>query len=378
MNRAVPTNRLIAFQTAAVLLGAAGAGSVSTGPGAREDPAASVTASPRLDGQPYGVAISPAGDVLVARVFAGAVTRYTLQDTFPTGSLKFGYQPVHVAIDATGSRAYVVDQGGQALYFLALSPFTVIDSLRLTNDGFNIAVAPNGRRVYVTTADGRVYVVDAGDRTIVDSMRVGAVANGLAFSPCGDRLYVSSRNAGTVTVFDTRTDATIGTIFTGGAPQRLAVSRDGRRLFAANETAGVNVIALPAGTLLASIPLDGSGYGLGLSPDGEQVYATNPLTGSVFIIDATHLQLIGVLHVGGVPRNVSFDRDGRTAIVTDGGGRVIFIRPLRVSRSDRHRPAGPACVEVASRDDAGPPPDSRGLARSSDAATPVVPTVPAW
>ena len=375
MNRVVPTNGVITLQTAAVLLGAAG--SVSSGPGARQDPAASITASPRLDGQPYGVAISAAGDVLVARVFAGAVTRYTLQGTRPTGSLKVGYQPVHVAIDATGSRAYVVDQGGQALYFIALSPFTVIDSLRLTNDGFNIAVAPNGRRVYVTTADGRVYVVDAGDRTIVDSMRVGAVANGLAFSPCGDRLYVSSRVAGTVTVFDTRTDATIGTIFTGGAPQRLAVSRNGRRLFAANEAAGVNVIALPAGTLLASIPLDGSGYGLGLSPDGEQLYATNPLTGSVFIIDATHLQLIGVLHVGGVPRNVSFDRDGRTAIVTDGGGRVIFIRPLRVSRLDRHRPVGPACVEVASGDDAGPPPNHRGLARSSDAATPVVPTAPA-
>lgn len=313
----------LALASSVVLLNAAC--STATGPGGLTHPDGIVTATPPLPGQPYGVAISPTGTVLIAQVFAGVVSDFTLPDTLPGASLTAGIQPVHVAIDATGSRGYVVNQAGQAVRILTLSPLAVIDTLPLTNDGFNIAVAPNGQRVYVTTADGRVYVIATTSNTIVDSMRVGGAANGLAFSPGGDRLYISSRDAGTVTVFNTQTDAPVDTIVTTGAPQRLAMSQDGSTLFAANEAVGINVIALPAGTLLPNIPLDGSGYGLGLTPDGKQLYATNPVTGKIFIVDVADRHLLNTLTVGGAPRNVAFDHDGRTAVVTDGAGRVIFI-----------------------------------------------------
>ncbi|MGH7537482.1 MAG: beta-propeller fold lactonase family protein [Gemmatimonadales bacterium] len=297
-----------------------------TGPGGLTHPEGVVLASPGLGGQPYGVAISRTGDALVAQVNAGLVSRYSLPDTLPTSSLISGLQPVHVAIDPTGSRAYVINQAGQALRVINLSPFGVVDTIPLTNDGFNVAVAPNGQRVYVTTADGRVYVVSTASTAIVDSMRVGSAANGLAFSPNGDRLYVSSRDAGTVTVFATQTNAPLDTIVTTGAPQRLAITPDGSTLFAANESHGVNVIAIPSGTLQPNIPLDGSGYGVALTPDGEQLYATNPTTGNVFIVDVVSRLVVKTLPVGGTPRNVSFGEDGRIALVTDGGGRVIFIR----------------------------------------------------
>jgi YVTN family beta-propeller protein len=314
----------LALAPSAVLLIAAC--STSTGPVGPTHPVGNVSASPQLPGEPYGVAISPTGEVLIAQVLSGVVSDYALPDTLPRASLNAGFQPVHVAINATGTRAYVVNQAGQSVHIASLSPLAIIDSLPLTNDGFNVAVAPNGQRVYVTTADGRVYVIATTSNTIVDSMRVGGAANGLAFSPGGDRLYISSRDAGTVTMFNTQTDAAIDTIVTTGAPQRLAMSPDGSTLFVANEAVGINVIALPAGTLLPNIPLDGSGYGLGLTPDGKQLYATNPVTGKIFIVDVADRHLLNTLTVGGAPRNVAFDHDGRTAIVTDGDGRVIFIK----------------------------------------------------
>lgn len=313
----------LALASSVVLLNAAC--STSTGPAGPTHPVGIVSASPQLLGEPYGVAVSPTGVVLIAQVLAGMVSVYDLPDTLPGASLNAGLQPVHVAINAAGTRAYVVNQAGQSVHIVSLSPLAVIDSLPLTNDGFNVAVAPNGQRVSVTTADGRVYVIATTSNTIVDSMRVGGAANGLAFSPSGDRLYISSRDAATITVFNTQTDAPIDTIVTGGAPQRLAVTHDGSILFAANESVGISVITLPAGTLLPNIPLDGSGYGLGLTPDGTQLYATNPTTGKIFIVDVADRHLLNTLTVGGAPRNVAFDHDGRTAIVTDGAGRVIFI-----------------------------------------------------
>ena len=185
------------------------------GPGMETHPAGVVFATTALAGEPYGVAISPSGDVLIAQVLGGAISHYRLPDTQLASHLASGFQPVHVAFDAAGTRAYLVNQGGQYLRVVQLAPFGIIDSLQLTNDGFNVAVHPNGGRAYVTTADGRVYVVATATIRVVDSMRVGSTANGLAFSPDGRRLYISSRDAGTVTSFDTDTNIPIAVTWSG-------------------------------------------------------------------------------------------------------------------------------------------------------------------
>jgi YVTN family beta-propeller protein len=285
-----------------------------------------VVATPALGGQPYGVAVSAGGAVIVARVSGDSITRYNLPDTTRVVSLAAGSQPVHVAINPAGTRAYVVNQGGAAVHVVNLTNNTVIDSAPLTNAGFNIAVAPNGLRVFVTTSDGRVYVLNTSTNAIIDSMRVGSSPNGLAFAPGGAQLYISSRDAGTVTVFNAQSDAPIDTFSVGGAPQRIAVTPDGGTLFVANEAGGVNIVALPSGTVTGPIALDGSAYGLGISPDGERLYVTNPLSGKIFVVNVATHQVILTQAIGGQPRNVAFDLDGTTAVVTDGQGRVLFIR----------------------------------------------------
>jgi DNA-binding beta-propeller fold protein YncE len=291
-----------------------------------------------LGGEPYGLAIDSAGDLLVAQVLADSVTRFALPGTAPVAAIFFGTGisqdsgtffiptgPVHVAINHAGARAYVVEQFGDAMGVVDLATNTITHTIPLSNDGFNVAVAPNDGRVYASTADGRLYVVDAATNAIVDSMRVGTAANGFAFSPDGGVLYASSRDAGTVTAFRTSDDARLAVYVTGGRPQRLAVSPNGTRLYAANEDSGLSVINVTDGTVLPSVNPMGSGYGLGITPDGAQLYLTEPLSGRVAIIDRPSLQTNQILIVGGAPRNVAFDFLGTTGVVTDGNGRVLFF-----------------------------------------------------
>lgn len=303
--------------------------SSSTGPGAVGHPRGMVFAKPGLPGGPFGVAVSASGNVLVTQPLGNTVTAYRLPDTLPTTANYWaGDDPAAVDMDPAGTRAYIVNHFGVSLRVVKLNPLGTIDSLPLTNAGYDVAVGPSGQRVYVTTADGRVYVVATATFTIMDSMQAGVEATGLAFSPDGSRLYISSRDAGSVTVFNTETDAPIDTIVTMGMPQRIAVSQDGTTLFVADEMHGIDVVSLPTGTVEPSIPLDTATYGLGLTPDGKQLYATNPRLGYVSIIDVATRQLIQTLSVGGEPRNVAFDHNGATAIVTDGSasnGHVIFI-----------------------------------------------------
>ena len=77
--------------------------------------------------------------------------------------------------------------------------------------------------------------------------------------------------------------------------------------------------------MLPSVNPMGSGYGLGITPDGAQLYLTDPLSGRVAIIAQKSLATVQILTLGGQPRNVAFDATGTTGVVTDGFGRVIFI-----------------------------------------------------
>jgi len=298
-----------------------------------------------LDGEPYGVAVSTSGEVFVARVYADLVSPMALGDAeFGAGiSVKIGgttgsgdsastpavpwMGSVHVAFNPAGTRAYVTDQFGNAVSVIDVASKTLLATIPLGDGGFNLGVTPDGSRVYATTATGSVYVISAAADAIVDSMRVGSASNGVAFSPDGGTVYISSRDAGTITAFRTSDEAQLVTYTVGGRPQRLAVSDDGSSLYAANEDQGLDVVDLASGAT-ATVPGLTTGYGLGLTPDGAELWVTSPLDGTIKIVDRGTLTVVKTVDLGAntVPRNVAFNASGTTAVVTDGNGSVIFFR----------------------------------------------------
>lgn len=284
-----------------------------------------IYATPLLSGQPYGVAVSKHGVVFVARVFADSISRATLPATTWDGGVPAGTQAVHVAFNPDGSRAYVVDQSGAAVTVIDVNGNAQITQIPLGHSGFNVIVSPDGQRVFASTDAGVIYVISTAINTIVDSGQIGTSANGLAFSPDGGILYATSRDAGTVTALNPATADTLATYRVGGQPQRLAVAPDGAFLYVANEDSGLSVVHLPQGTV-SRVPLLAGGYGLGETPDGTQLYVTDPISGFLYIIDRATLAVRTLFVVGGAPRNVAFSPDGGTAVVTNGAGWVIFLQ----------------------------------------------------
>lgn len=294
-----------------------------------------------LGGEPYGVAISSGGEVLVARVLADSVSPMQLGDasfgrgisvepgapTITCDTVMQAMGPVHVALNPAGSRAYVTDQFGNAVSVIDAANRTLVATIRLGDGGFNLGVSPDGQRVYATTAGGRVYVIATSSNTVVDSLTVGSAPNGVAFAPGGRTVYISSRDAGTVTAFNTSTLQQVAVYQVGGAPQRLAVSLSGNTLYAADEVRGLDVVDLSTGTVTEAAGLS-TGYGLGQTPDGKQLWVTSPLEGVIYIVDPTTNTVTRTLNLGTeiVPRNVAFSADGKTAVVTNGAGSVLFFK----------------------------------------------------
>jgi YVTN family beta-propeller protein len=277
-----------------------------------------------LAGEPYGVAVSSQGVVYAALIGTSTLIRGDVADMTFGPTVQVGSTPPHVAFNPGGTTVYATLQTGRALAVVDVVSNTLAGTLPLGSDGFNLAVRPDGQVVYATTADGTLHVVDAATLGVDTTLQVGAAANGLAFSPDGKVLYVSARDAGSVTAIDVQTREINRIYSVGGRPQRLAVSPDGSELYVANEEQGLDVVNVVSGDV-TSIGFQTAGYGLGLTPDGTQIYVLLPDAGEVRILDRATRVPAKTLAVGGRPRNVVFTEDGRTALVATEAA-VVFIK----------------------------------------------------
>jgi YVTN family beta-propeller protein len=287
-------------------------------------PAGVVALTRPLAGRPYGVAVARDGTTYVALIGTSSLRRGDLESGEFTAPVSVGSTPPHVVINPAGTRAYATLQSGRAVVVVDVAANALLATVPLSSDGFNLAVAPSGERVYATTATGALYVLDAVSYAVVDILDVGPAANGLAFSPDECTLYVTSRDAGTVTAISTSSNTITRTYYLGGMPQRIAIAPDGLEIYVANEQSGLNVVDVESGAV-TSVSFGTPAYGLGLTPDAEQIYVLLPATGEVRILDRATRAPIKTLWVGGTPRNITFDSHGTTALVTTEEA-VVFIQ----------------------------------------------------
>jgi YVTN family beta-propeller protein len=269
------------------------------------------------------VAVSDAGVIYVAKIGTSSLARGKLSTrTFPT-TVMVGSTPPHVVFNPAGTKAYATLQTGRGLAVVDVATNTRTATVPLASDGFNLIVSPDGKRVYVTTANGTLYVVNTATNTVITTLGVGAAANGLAWSPDGSVLYVSSRDAGTVAAINPVTNTVTRRYVLGGMPQRLAVAPDGSELYVANEVSGLNVVNVASGAV-SRTSFGTAAYGLGLSPSGSRLYVLLPQAGEVRVLNRATRTLVKKLSIGGTPRNVAFASDG-TALVTNEQA-VVFIK----------------------------------------------------
>ncbi|MBI2689274.1 MAG: bifunctional YncE family protein/alkaline phosphatase family protein [Acidobacteria bacterium] len=208
------------------------------------------------------------------RVFAALAFENKLAVVNADGSIAArvdtGIAPVGLAVDATGSVAYVGNWGGRVPKTSEISAPT--------------GLAPAADKVLVDSrgvaASGTVSRVDIATGKVTHTIAVGLHPTALAWDEPRSRLYVANTNSDSISVIDTRTQAVIATwplqpfarkAF-GIAPASLAVSADGARLFVA--CGGINavlVLKTLGGAAEGAIPTYWYPSSLALSPDGKRL-----------------------------------------------------------------------------------------------------------
>ena len=205
---------------------------------------------------------------------------------------------------------------------------------------------------------------------MLQSIAVGKRPRGIRGSPDGKTVYVAlsgspmggpnvdesklpppDRRHDGIGVIDVATGQLLRVLQGGTDPEQFAVSKDGTKLFIANEDAGLTtVLEVASGKILKQIKVGGEPEGVDLSPDGRVVYVTSEEENQVFAIDTERLELIKAIERRSAP---ALDR-----LPPRWFARLRQRGERRVSGHDRHhRVQGDQALDVDARHAAS---DGRG------------------
>lgn len=141
------------------------------------------------------------------------------------------------------------------------------------------------------------------------------------------RIYVANESSNDVSVIDATSFQAVGTIpALNHSTHDLAVSRDGRRLYATNLASGrVSVIDTVKRETIASIYTGERCHVVALSNDDSQLWVANIGENTISIVDTTTFRILGTIPVGKGPTGLTFSHDGRFAFVSSQGEKTVGV-----------------------------------------------------
>lgn len=246
----------------------------------------------------------------------------TVDGFIPTGDV-----PTGLDFAPDGATAYVTNQLSSNVGVIDVATAQQVATISVAPaNPFVVRVSPDGAQLFISTNTTTVYIADTRTRAIIGSVEVGYAPNAFAVHPDGRIIYVSAFVGGTVTEVDLFTHQVLRTFSVGGAPQDMAVSRDGKRLYVAAENGFLDEITLLTGQVTAQIPLNGTAFGIGVTPDDNQAYVSLVYEGQVKIFNLQSRRLSQTLQVDGYPRRIAFSQQGHIGAIANQSGYITFVR----------------------------------------------------
>ena len=204
-----------------------------------------------------------------------------------------------LALLRSGEKLYSLDINSGTIREISLAGGTEERVVKIGNRPYDIVMARNGSRLYVSDwAARQVLAIDPVDLRVVARIATGEHPNQLALHPSDDRLFVACASSNSVSVIDTRRGIVTETIMT---------------------------------TLFPRAPEGCTPDALAISPDGETLFVANADNNCVVVIDIeeeNESQVKGMIPTGWYPTSVAVTLDGKNLLVGVGKGNQTKANPI--------------------------------------------------
>lgn len=200
------------------------------------------------------------------------------------------------------------------------------DALDLTNPD-----CPQRRAALAHTPDRSITFVSLDKAAVERSVSSPQEPTILCFRQDGRQLIAGSRNARSLSIFDSATGQTVVRLPLAVEPRTFCVSPDGGQLFITGDGMDAVVIAFPYSTEIWQTVLAGHAPGAMAvtdTPPYQFLLVANPETGSVTVLDLATQKLVALIQVGQRPSRILLTPgDEQYALVlNEGSGDMAVIR----------------------------------------------------
>jgi len=182
---------------------------------------------------------------------------------------------------------------------------------------------------YAYIANGNsntVSVINTKTNASVATVAAGVYPTSVSVTPDGSRVYVANYNSDNVTVINTGTNTVLTTIAVSAGPQFVLVSADGKWVYTAGFLSGaVSVISTATNQVTATIPVGLKPWGLALSPDGGTLYVSDSQQNTVYIVNTASGTVTGNFVVGVDPEGIALSPDGSRLYVANRADGTISV-----------------------------------------------------
>jgi YVTN family beta-propeller protein len=254
--------------------------------------------------------------------------------------------PHGVSYSPDGTYIYVSNEHDATLDVVSRETLKVIKQIPLTNGPNNIAITPDGRKLYVAIArgEGGVDVIDTESLTNVRHIPTAGGVHNVFVSPDGRDLIAGMIGARTLTVIDTSTDQPAWSVpdIGGVRPMEFDVNPDGstKRIFVElSDLHGFVVVDYETRQVVQKVELPrppiaetdndalqtSPSHGLARTPDGRTLWVASKPSNSVFAYSLPDLELVGHVKVGHHPDWFVVTPDSRYLYVSNVGSNAVSV-----------------------------------------------------
>ena len=249
------------------------------------------------------------------------------------GSVKVGPGPHGIAAPRSQDVLYVSTMGDLGLTVVDPVKDEVVKQYHIFGKVPNeIEVTSDGRYVYVPASREGVYEVDdTGKEKIIARIPTDGFPHNVVVSPDDKYMYLSpaGKENEKIYIVATSTHSVVATIPTGNTPRPIALSPDGKRLYVnTNDLLGFVVLDLTRRKILSRAAYDltpeeraqpSRSHGIGVTPDGREVWSTDVNHGLVHVFDVTSdpPRQIARLETGRRPLWLTFTPDRKTVYIAN-------------------------------------------------------------
>ena len=240
-----------------------------------------------------------------------------------------GPTPFADATDPKTDRIYVANAGTASKYQGTVSVINgrtnrVIKTIRVGREADSVAVNSATNRIFVTNdISGTVSVISGRTLRVIATVRVGANPSDVAVNARTGAAYVTNAVNGTVSVIRGPRYRVTATIGSGSGPSDIAVNPSTGLLYVAdragNDDNTIAVIDPRVKTIIASIPLPGTGDAIAADRTTNRIYVTSDIGTSLWVISGQSNSVTGTIAVGTSPSGVAVLPRTRTVVVANSG-----------------------------------------------------------